>query len=134
MVRRVIDVQGIAPPRSYYSHAMVAPGPTLWVAGQVALRPDGSIVEGDAAEQAEQVLQNLQAAIEAGGGSMADVVRTTVYLTDVEDREAVGKVRERYFPAPPPPNTLLVVAGLAHPSFLVEIDAIVALPPEAADA
>ena len=131
MVRRVIDVEGIAPPRSYYSHGMVAPGPTLWVAGQVALRPDGTIEDGDAALQTEVVLENLRAVVEQGGGSMADVVRTTVYLVDIDDRDAVTAVRERYFPKPAPPNTLLVIAGLAHPAFKVEIDAVVALPPEA---
>lgn len=134
MVRRVVPVQGIAPPRSFYSHGMIAPGPTLWVAGQVALRPDGTIEDGDAGAQTEVVLTNLKAVVEQAGGSMADVVRTTVYLTDIEDRDAVTAVRERYFPQPAPPNTLLVVAGLAHPAFRVEIDAVVALPSEASGA
>lgn len=134
MVRRVVDVEGIAPPRSFYSHGMVAPGPTLWVAGQVALRPDGTIEDGDAAKQTEVVLENLSAVVRQAGASMADVVRTTVYLTDIADRDAVTEVRERYFPLPAPPNTLLVVAGLAHPAFRVEIDAVVAMPLQAPDA
>lgn len=133
MARRVVEVTGIAPPRSFYSHGMIAPGPTLWVAGQVALRPDGSIEAGDAATQTEVVLDNLRAVVEQAGASMADVVRTTIYLTDIADRDAVTEVRERYFPAPAPPNTLLVVAGLAHRDFCVEIDAVVALPLESAE-
>jgi len=80
------------------------------------------------------VLDNLRAVVEQAGASMADVVRTTVYLTDIADRDAVTEVRERYFPAPAPPNTLLVVAGLAHHDFCVEIDAVVALPLGAAEA
>ncbi len=134
MVRRVVEVTGIAPPRSFYSHGMVAPGPTLWVAGQVAMRPDGTIENGDAAAQTGVVLDNLRTVVEQAGGSMADVVRTTVYLTDIADRDAVTEVRERYFPTPAPPNTLLVVAGLAHPDFRVEIDAVVALLHESAEA
>lgn len=134
MVRRVVHVEGIAPPRSFYSHGMIAPGPTLWVAGQVALRPDGTIEDGDAAAQTEVVLENLSAIVRQAGGSMADVVRTTVYLTDIADRDAVTAVRERHFPTPAPPNTLLVVAGLAHPAFRVEIDAVVAMPLDSIDA
>lgn len=134
MARRVVEVTGITPPRSFYSHGMIAPGPTLWVAGQVSVRPDGTIEDGDAAAQARVVLDNLRAVVEQAGGNMADVVRTTVYLTDIADRDAVTEVRKRYFPTPAPPNTLLVVAGLAHPDFRVEIDAVVALPPEAAEA
>ena len=87
MVRRVVEVTGIAPPRSFYSHGMVAPGPTLWVAGQVAMRPDGTIENGDAAAQTGVVLDNLRAVVEQAGGSMADVVRTTVYLTEIADRD-----------------------------------------------
>jgi enamine deaminase RidA (YjgF/YER057c/UK114 family) len=72
-------------------------------------------------------LANLKRVIESAGGTMADVARTTLYLTRIEDRGPVGKVREAFFPSPPPANTLLVVAGLAQPEFLVEIDAIVPL-------
>jgi enamine deaminase RidA (YjgF/YER057c/UK114 family) len=99
------------------------------VAGQVALDEDGQLVgAGDAESQARQVLTNLQRVIEAAGGSMADVARTTVYLTRLDDRVPVGRVRSEFFPPPPPANTLLVVASLAQPEFLVEIDAIVPLP------
>jgi enamine deaminase RidA (YjgF/YER057c/UK114 family) len=58
---------------------------------------------------------------------MANVARTTVYLTHLDDRGRVGNVRAEFFPAPAPANTLLVVASLADPEFLVEIDAIVPL-------
>jgi enamine deaminase RidA (YjgF/YER057c/UK114 family) len=99
------------------------------VAGQVALNASGELVgRDDAAAQARQVLANLQHVIESAGGTIADVARTTVYLTRLEDRGPVGKVRQEFFPSPPPANTLLVVSSLAEPEFLVEIDAIVPLP------
>jgi enamine deaminase RidA (YjgF/YER057c/UK114 family) len=126
--RTVVDATGVAPPAGHYSHGVIALGRLLFVAGQVALDENGQLVGGDdAAAQAHQVLANLKRVIESAGGTMADVARTTLYLTRIEDRGQVSKVREAFFPSPPPANTLLVVAGLAQPEFLVEIDAIVPL-------
>ena len=88
----------------------------------------GDVVGPDAGTQARQVLMNLQRVLEAASASLADVVRTTVYLTDREHRDAVGRVRREFFTTDPPANTLLIVAGLADPRFLVEIDAIAVVP------
>jgi 2-iminobutanoate/2-iminopropanoate deaminase len=127
--RSSVPVTGVAPPAGHYSHGIIASGRMLFVAGQVALDAEGLLVGADdAAAQARQVLSNLQRIIEAAGASMADVARTTVYLTRLEDRGPVAEVRAEFFPPPPPANTLLVVASLAQPEFLVEIDAIVPLP------
>ena len=126
--RSSVDVAGVRPPDGHYSHGIIASGRMLFVAGQVALDDQGRLVgAGDAAAQARQVLINLQRIIEAAGASMADVARTTVYLTRLEDRGLVGEVRAEFFPSPAPANTLLVVASLAQPEYLVEIDAIVPL-------
>jgi enamine deaminase RidA (YjgF/YER057c/UK114 family) len=126
--RTAVEVAGLAPPAGHYSHGVIAAGRILFVAGQVALDEEGQLVgRGDAAAQARQVLVNLKRVIEGAGGSMANVARTTVYLTRLEDRGPVGNVRAEFFPAPAPANTLLVVASLAQPEFLVEIDAIVPL-------
>jgi enamine deaminase RidA (YjgF/YER057c/UK114 family) len=123
-----VVADGVAPPAGHYSHGIVASGRMLFVAGQVALDEKGNLVgKGDAAAQARQVLTNLQRVIESAGGRMADVARSTVYLTNLEDRTAVAAVRKEFFPSPPPVNTLLVVSSLADPDFLVEIDAIVPL-------
>ena len=123
-----VDPEGVAPPAGHYSHGIIASGRMLFVAGQVALDEQGELVgKGDAAAQARQVLTNLQRVIESAGGRMADVARTTVYLTNLADRTAVAEVRQEFFPTPPPVNTLLVVSSLATPDFLVEIDAIVPL-------
>jgi enamine deaminase RidA (YjgF/YER057c/UK114 family) len=126
--RSVVEPVGVAAPAGHYSHGIVASGRHLYVAGQVALDENGELVGGDdAGAQARQVLTNLQHVIESAGGRMADVARTTVYLTRLEDRGPVGVVRAEFFPAPPPVNTLIVVSSLASPDFLVEIDAIVPL-------
>lgn len=129
--RRVLEVPAIAAPRGHYSHAVIASGPVLHVAGQLPIDAAGEVVGGDAATQAEQVLANLGAVLEAASASPADVVRTTVYLTDRDDRAAVGRVRRAFFAGDPPANTLLIVAGLADPRYLVEIDAIAVLPEDA---
>ena len=126
--RSAVVVAGVAPPAGHYSHGIIAAGRILFVAGQVALDEEGQLVgQGDAAAQARQVLTNLKKVIEGAGGSMANVARTTIYLTRLDDRGPVANVRAEFFPAPAPANTLLVVASLAQPEFLVEIDAIVPL-------
>ena len=126
--RSVVEPGGVAPPAGHYSHGIIASGRHLYVAGQVALDENGELIGGDdAGDQARQVLTNLQCVIESAGGRMADVARTTVYLTRLEDRAPVAGVRAEFFPSPPPANTLLVVSSLAQPEFLVEIDAIVPL-------
>ena len=66
--------------------------------------------------------------VEGAGGRMEDVAKTTVFLTDIKYRDAVGKVRQEFFKGEAPANTLLVVSALADPDFLVEIEAIVPLP------
>ena len=113
-----------------YSHGIIVEtGRTLYVAGQTARDKRGNVVcKGDAAGQTRQVLENMKKVIEGAGGRMEDVAKTTVYITDIKHREAVGRVRQEFFQGDPPANTLLVISGLADPDFLVEIEAIVPLP------
>lgn len=123
-----VEAKGVAPPAGHYSHGIITSGRLLFVAGQVALDEQGNLVgRDDPAAQARQVLTNMQRIIESAGGRMADVARSTVYLTSLDHRNAVASVRQEFFPHPPPVNTLLVVSSLADPDFLVEIDAIVPL-------
>jgi 2-iminobutanoate/2-iminopropanoate deaminase len=106
-----------------YSHAVRA-GPWLCVAGQVARAPDGSIVgPGDIAAQTRQALDNIRALVEAGGGTLDDVVETIVYLTDMRHRDTVLDLLTAYFPAPAPASTLLQIVALANEAFLIEISA-----------
>jgi 2-iminobutanoate/2-iminopropanoate deaminase len=104
-------------------------GNIVWIAGQVPRARDGSMVGiGDAEAQAVQVFENIRAVVEEAGGTLADVVQTTTYITERPARETVGAVRRRYFPGPSYPTaTLLIVAGLGLPEYLVEIDAVAVL-------
>lgn len=122
--------EGIFPPASRYSHAVLATGATKWLhlAGQLGIHPDGRTAEGLAA-QLDQALANIDTALAAAGMGRDNLVKLTFYLTDGAP-EAVAAYRERrdfwLGDAPAPAATLLIVAALAGPAFLVEIDAIAA--------
>lgn len=105
-------------------------GEVVWIAGQVARDGDGRLVgEGDAEAQAVQCFANVRAVVEAAGGTMDDVVRANMYVTERGHREVVNAVRGRVFRAPAlPVGTLLIVAGLALPEYLVEVDAVAVVP------
>ena len=107
-----------------YSHVAMV-GKTVYIAGQVALDADGNLVgKGDIEKQIRQVYANLKAILEEIGGSLDDIVKMTTYLTDRRQLEDFRRIRTNFFDDPFPPNTLLFVNGLAHPDYLVEIEAI----------
>jgi 2-iminobutanoate/2-iminopropanoate deaminase len=96
----------------------------LFCSGQIPLDPaTGQIVGGPAAAQATRVMDNLRAVVEAAGFSMADVVRTTIYLTDLGAFAEVNKVYEGYFPGTFPARATVQVAALPR-GVAVEIDAV----------
>lgn len=104
---------------------VVKAGPTVYVAGQVARRADGELVgAGDIEAQTAQVFENLRAALAAAGASFEHVVRITIYLTDARFRDPFNAVQQRYITSDLPASTLLIVAGLAQPHFLVEVEAV----------
>lgn len=111
-----------------YSHAAKA-GQLVFVAGQVAQDPDGNLVgRGDIEAQAVQVFENLRQVLASAGAGLRDVVKMTTYTTNLGYRQAIRDVRARYYTDDFPPNTFVVVASLASPDYLLEIDAIAALP------
>jgi enamine deaminase RidA (YjgF/YER057c/UK114 family) len=116
-----------------YSHiAKVASGAIVYIAGQVSSDAAGQLVgEGDFEIQAEQVFRNLKAAVEAAGGTMADLVKMNVYLVEEVPAEAIAQlraVRDRHVNvAKPPASTLLIVSRLARPGWLLEIEAVAAI-------
>jgi reactive intermediate/imine deaminase len=106
-----------------YTHA-VKVGNIVYVSGQVALAPDGSLVGlNDAALQVEQVYRNLDAVLGAAGASLRDVVKVTTFLTRPEDIPALRDARERYLSEATPASSMVVVSRLARPELLVEIEA-----------
>ncbi len=106
-----------------YSQAVKAGG-FLFLSGQVALDPaSGQVVEGDVRAQTERVLQNLQAVLAAAGSSLAAVVKTTVFLADMNDFAAMNEVYGRFFSGDPPARVTVQVARLPK-DVPVEIDLI----------
>ena len=107
-----------------YSQA-IRDGDWLYCSGQVALDPEsGEFHSGTAAEEAEHVLRNLKAVVEAGGSSMERVVRCTVFLVDMADFAAVNEVYARYFPGEAPPSRACVAVAQLPKGARVEIDAV----------
>jgi len=106
-----------------YSQAVRANG-FIFTAGQIALDPaTAQIIEGDVARQSARVLDNLQAIVEAAGSSLDKVVKTTVYLKDMNDFAAMNEVYARYFSANPPARSTVEAARLPR-DVRVEIDLI----------
>lgn len=109
-----------------YSQA-IANGNLLFTSGQLPIDPaTGKMVEGSIADRAHQVMKNLTAIVEAAGGSLDQVVKTTVFLTDIGDFQAVNAVYAEYFSSPFPARSAYQVAALPLGADL-EIEAVVAL-------
>lgn len=106
-----------------YSRA-VRVGNLVFVSGTTATDDDGNLVEaGDPEAQARYIIEKIGRALAAAGASLADVVRTRVYVTRAGDWEAVGRAHARYFGETRPANTLVEVSALVGDGYLVEIDA-----------
>lgn len=121
-----INPEAIHEPRGYTHVVRASGGVTIYISGQVGIRPDGSVAEGLAA-QAIVAFENLRAALAAAGASPGDIARTTTYVVDytVDDRAAFIEARSRVFGDDVlPASTLLGVAALALPDLLIEVEAI----------
>jgi enamine deaminase RidA (YjgF/YER057c/UK114 family) len=119
------------PANPAFSYAVRVDGgaDTLYIGGQNGVRPDGTIAEGMGA-QAEQALDNLQTVLESAGASLEHIVKWTVLAVQGQPLdEGIAAFRKAWGNRPNPPAiSVAVVAGLANPQFLVEIEAIAAVP------
>ena len=126
--REEYRVAGLSEPLSHYTDA-VRWGDLLFISGIAPLDSSGALVGGaDAAAQTQQIFENMKCILDAAGAGFGDVLRVTVYLTDVNDRTVINPVRKAHFGNARPASTLIEVAGLAVPGMKVEVEAVVGLP------
>ena len=125
MIESHAAVPGLLDPSGPFSHVVVGTGSSLVsIAGQVSVDAAGELVgAGDAGAQARRCLECIDAALRLVGGGPTDVVKVTVYLTDIADRAAVAEARRAYFGDHAPAATLVEVSALAVPGCVVEIEA-----------
>jgi 2-iminobutanoate/2-iminopropanoate deaminase len=125
--REEFRVAGLSEPISHYTDAVRA-GNLLFCSGIVPVDVDGRLVGGaDVVAQARAVFESLRAVLAAAGARPEDVVKVTVFLTDVDDRPAINPVRQEFFGDSRPASTLVEVSGLAIPGAKIEVEAIAVL-------
>lgn len=104
-------------------------GTTIYVAGQVAYQPDGTIAgRGDMPAQARQVFENIKGVLEAAGGSLDDVVKITAFLTDFSKIDEYIAVRREYLKPGTYAGTGVEISRLVHPDLLIEVEAVAEVP------
>jgi enamine deaminase RidA (YjgF/YER057c/UK114 family) len=123
MSREILDIRGVHPSGTGYSHAARA-GRTVYIAGQVSRDIEGRVVgKGDIEAQCRQVFANLRQVLAEAGGTFDDVVQFGTIVTDPAYVAPFRAIRAEFLPQPAPPNTLWI-AGLVDPDLLVEVTAI----------
>ncbi|MCA6110149.1 RidA family protein [Bradyrhizobium cenepequi] len=104
-------------------------GNLLFISGQAGAADDGKIVSGGFLAQGEQAFANLQRALEAGGSSLQDVIKVTIFVTDMSHFADVVALRRKFFSAPYPADTIAEIKTLYDPAAMIEIEAIAAIRP-----
>lgn len=117
---------GVWDPPTYHQAVKVTGAQTvLFISGQVAYDKDGGVLHrGDFKAQAREALKAVKALVEAQGGTLANVVKINTYVTDIRYRADLVPVREEFFGKKGPASTLIAVPALAHPDWMIEIEAI----------
>jgi 2-iminobutanoate/2-iminopropanoate deaminase len=131
MTNVVIRTNHAAAPAGPYNQAIVASGQLVFVAGQIAIDPatNQPVGAGDAAQQTHQAIANLKAILEASGATLQDVVRTTVFLANMQDYATVNEVYSSYFPSASAPARVCLQVARLPMDMLVEIDCIAVINP-----
>ena len=126
--RREFRVEGQAEPISHFTDAVQA-GNLLFVSGVVPVDENRELVGGDdVVAQARCVFENMRAVLAAGGCTFADVVKVTLFLTDIDDRPLVNPVRQDVFGSSRPASTLVEVSALVIPGARIEVEAVALIP------
>ena len=125
-MREIIETKNAPAPIGPYSQGLRANG-FLFISGQIPARPDtGDVVEGGIEEQTRQVMKNLSAVLKAAGAGPGNVVKTTVFLTNLDDFSRFNQVYGEYFAEIKPARSTVQVAGLPK-GVLLEVEAIAAV-------
>ncbi len=125
--RQEIRVDELNEPISHYTDA-VRFGDLLFVSGVAPLDGEGRVPNDDVVDQARQVFVNLDKVLKAAGARFADVLKVTLFLTDVRDRAKINSIRQQYFGDARPASTLIGVKELAIPGMKIEVEAVVGMP------
>jgi reactive intermediate/imine deaminase len=128
-----MKVEHITVPGDWYEPYRIALGyrigDVIVLSGQAAIAPSGEIVGiGDFDAQAQQVFENLRFVLEAAGSGLEHVVKVTIFLTDMANFPKIVGLREKWFTAPYPADTIVEVRSLALPELMIEIEAIAVVP------
>jgi enamine deaminase RidA (YjgF/YER057c/UK114 family) len=118
--------EGLFKPSTFTQVVTAKGGTTIYISGQTARKATSEIVgTGDVRKQAEQVFHNLRVAVQSAGGSMADVVKITTFVVNLQpdDRAWIGEMVKQHFPKPPA-HTLVGIDALAVPELLIEVEAV----------
>ena len=125
MKKEIVNPESVFKPGPTWSQA-VKVGNTVYIAGQVGYDKNGNMVaKGDVVAQATQAFENMKNVLKSAGGSLANVVKVTYYIRDIEAYDKVRvEVTPKYFVKEPPAGTAVIVHSLVKPEILIEIDAI----------
>jgi reactive intermediate/imine deaminase len=128
MARRDIRSPSLPAPMrgGAYSPGVEAPrGRIIYISGHVSMDAGGNVVgEGDVRLQTETVLEHVKTVVEEAGGGMEDIVKVTVFITDMGLYDEIHEVRRRYFEEPYPASSMVEVSALIDPRLLIEIEAV----------
>src|ERR1700735_217252 len=119
-----ITTDRIGQPSGHFSQAIVveARGRLVFISGMTSKRADGTVAGvGDIEAQTRQMCENVKAAVEAAGGTMAAICRGGGCVEDLGGFDIIPRVRREYFPSPPPASTMVAISGFTHPDYLIEM-------------
>ena len=124
------NAPGVVKPFGVFSGAAwQPPGRVLHISGQVSQAADGSVIgAGDIVAQTRQVLENIRGVLASAGGTMADIQKVTIFVTDITRLMDIHAVRAEFFPQPYPASTLVQVTALVRPEYEIEIEAVAVIP------